>query len=207
MSFRTEDKYIIYDHTQDIMHYLLEKGGKFLFPARKIISIYFDNENLEMFYDSEEGVVPRKKVRVRYYNNQNENSLGLCKLDKKNLKFETKINSAEGKFKIEKNLKNNKLGVLKRCFYDDQYELLKPVLITEYKRNYLSFKNSRATIDSDIKYYNAKNPKIFKRDERKIFEMKSNKLYNLDIDTISIPKTRFSKYCEGCKYIFNLCPT
>ena len=80
MSFRTEDKYIIYDHTQDIMHYLLGKGGKFLFPARKIISIYFDNENLEMFYDSEEGVVPRKKVRVRYYNNQNENSLGLCKL-------------------------------------------------------------------------------------------------------------------------------
>ena len=67
-------------------------------------------------------------------------------------------------------MKNNKLDVLKKCFYDDQYELLKPVLITEYKRYYLSFKNSRATVDSDIKYYNAKNPKIFKEMKEKFLK-------------------------------------
>ena len=34
MSFRTEDKYIIYDHTQDIMHYLLGNGQKFYFSKK-----------------------------------------------------------------------------------------------------------------------------------------------------------------------------
>ena len=67
-----------------------------------------------MFYDSEERLLPERS-RIRYYNNQYENSLGLRKLDKKNLSLKLKY-LCRRKFKIEKNLKNNKLDVLKKCF-------------------------------------------------------------------------------------------
>ena len=51
-------------------------------------SIYFDNRTLDMFSDSEEGNLPRKKIRLRSYP-PNSN--------KKNL--EIKISSIEGRFK------------------------------------------------------------------------------------------------------------
>ena len=37
-----------------------------LYPKRKIYSQYFDTFDYKMFHDSEEGVLPRKKIRVRY---------------------------------------------------------------------------------------------------------------------------------------------
>ena len=42
-----------------------------------------------MFADSEEGVLPRKKVRVRWYNN-----------DLSDLQYEEKTSSIEGRFKL-----------------------------------------------------------------------------------------------------------
>ena len=41
---------------------LLIKGMKPLFEKRNVNSIYFDNSNLDMFSQSEEGVLPRKKL-------------------------------------------------------------------------------------------------------------------------------------------------
>ena len=35
--------------------------------TRTIISYYFDTANMQMFCDSEEGTLPRKKVRYRRY--------------------------------------------------------------------------------------------------------------------------------------------
>ena len=46
----------------------LKKKIKKLFPSRIINSIYFDTVSLNFFHDSEEGISPRKKVRIRYYN-------------------------------------------------------------------------------------------------------------------------------------------
>ena len=69
---------------------LLNKGGKELYPKRKISSLYFDSTQLKMFTDSEEGITPRKKIRVRMYPGDNTN---------KGLNLETKISSAEGRFK------------------------------------------------------------------------------------------------------------
>ena len=50
-------------------NFLLKNKALNLYPSRNINSIYFDNELFQMFYDSEEGVVPRKKIRTRNYNN------------------------------------------------------------------------------------------------------------------------------------------
>ena len=70
MSFRTEKK--IYINTSNIgkfYEFLNKKNFKEIYPERQINSIYFDTTNLDFFHDSEEGISPRKKVRVRYYNN------------------------------------------------------------------------------------------------------------------------------------------
>ena len=46
-----------------------------LHPKRKIKSIYFDTINYDYFIDSEEGQAPRKKVRIRSYDNNKVYSL------------------------------------------------------------------------------------------------------------------------------------
>ena len=70
MSFRIEDKYLINQIDYIKVKKLLQKNNfKETYEKRLITSLYFDNKFLSMFHDSEEGVVPRKKIRFRYYNN------------------------------------------------------------------------------------------------------------------------------------------
>ena len=66
MSFRFEDK-ISVGKSESINFFkdLRKKGFKILYPKRKISSVYFDNTELNMFIDSEEGSIPRKKIRLR----------------------------------------------------------------------------------------------------------------------------------------------
>ena len=65
MSFRTEKK--IYINTSNIgkfYEFLNKKNFKEIYPERQINSIYFDNYKFAMYDDSEQGVVPRKKIRI-----------------------------------------------------------------------------------------------------------------------------------------------
>ena len=92
MSFRSETKFrLSYGDKYLLKSNLLSLGMKQLYPSRLINSQYFDTEKLQMFFDSEEGIVPRKKIRVRWYHEKHEKNL------------ETKISSIEGRFKIKKN--------------------------------------------------------------------------------------------------------
>ena len=63
MSFRKENKFrlSISDFYQ-IKNLLLSQGMTTLFEKRTINSIYYDTLNLDMFYNSEEGVLPRKNL-------------------------------------------------------------------------------------------------------------------------------------------------
>ena len=66
MTFRKEEKIIISDTEISSLKNLIEKKGfKILHPKRKIESIYFENIDLRCFYESEEGILPRKKFRIR----------------------------------------------------------------------------------------------------------------------------------------------
>ena len=67
---RQEIKFLV--NKKFIFDLKLEKKINKLYPSRIINSIYFDTINLDFFHDSEEGISPRKKVRVRYYNNNFE---------------------------------------------------------------------------------------------------------------------------------------
>ena len=56
---------------------LLSNNVKTLFEPRKIESLYFDNLKKQMFYDSIEGLTPRKKIRVRNYPDEKKNKFYL----------------------------------------------------------------------------------------------------------------------------------
>ena len=62
MSFRKERKYKLTIYEFNILKDLLaQKGMKKLHEPRRINSLYYDNEQNEMYHHSEEGVLPRKK--------------------------------------------------------------------------------------------------------------------------------------------------
>ena len=68
MSFRLEEKIKLHISDKIKLKNLITKNfGKELYPKRKISSIYFDNKYLDMYKDSEEGTIPRKKIRIRSY--------------------------------------------------------------------------------------------------------------------------------------------
>ena len=66
MSFRIEEKlYIHSNHIINFKEFLIKHLAKKLFHSRIIKSLYFDNLNSEMYNDSIESLVPRKKIRIR----------------------------------------------------------------------------------------------------------------------------------------------
>ena len=73
MSFRKEKKFrVTINDFNNFKVFLLQKGMKKLYEPRIIHSAYYDTKNLQTFSDSEEGTLPRKKFRVRWYNNSFE---------------------------------------------------------------------------------------------------------------------------------------
>lgn len=190
MSFRTEKKFRLTTSEYFAMKQsLIIKGMKPLFEKRNVNSIYFDNSNLDMFSQSEEGVLPRKKIRVRWYNNYNKFSL------------EKKISSIEGRFKVNNDLHKvkNKGEILKIRLSDPDYGLISPILKVSYKRDYYILNDMRITFDSNIYYKNLLQHNFTFKDVECVIELKSSDI-NID-DYINglfpYPNSRFSKYCRG----------
>ena len=72
MTFRKEKKYqLCKSEMVEVKKKLFSLGMRELFPSRIVNSCYFDTKNLSLHHDSEEGVMPRKKIRVRWYNEEN----------------------------------------------------------------------------------------------------------------------------------------
>ena len=96
MSFRIEEKlYIKSEHLIDFKEFLVKHLAKKIYHQRIIKSLYFDNLNSQMYNDSIEGIVPRKKIRIRRYPNEND----------KNIYLEIKNSSVEGRFKKKEGTK------------------------------------------------------------------------------------------------------
>ena len=65
MSFRIEEKLLINSNqVLEFKDFLFKKFAKEIYPSRKIKSLYFENFNEEMYKDSIEGTVPRKKSTI-----------------------------------------------------------------------------------------------------------------------------------------------
>ena len=193
MSFRKEIKSIIVKNKLNLLKkWISENNGKILFPQRRINSIYFDNAHLSMYHDSIEGCVPRKKIRIRNYNDLPEFNKGVNNL-------ELKISSAEGRFKKKKevndiNLRNFKIN-------DDIYGSCRPIICVSYSRIYYNCYKVRLTIDTDIKYrriFFGQIRDIYFKEPYCVAEIK----YNDNSDNKILNKfpfhfVRFSKYCKA----------
>ena len=196
MSFRIEEKILVNkNQILDFQKFCLKISAKKLYETRIIKSLYLDNNNRDMFTDSVEGVLPRKKIRIRQYP---ENKL-------QEFFFEEKISSVEGRFKKRKKItKNNFTKIKKTGYLDNIYGNCKPLVYVEYKRKYLHLNKVRITHDTDIKYY-LFSKKLIRYDENQIFEIKAN--YKTDIDELQLvypmTRSRFSKYCNAVKKFFN----
>jgi len=193
MSHRIEEKIDI--HKQNFFYlrnWLSENDAKELFPKRTITSIYYDNDNFSMYKDSIEGVLPRKKLRIRFYSNSKD----------QNFYLEKKISSVEGRFKTKEKVNISKDKIIKKI-YDKDYGECNPKVMITYKRSYYFLKNIRVTIDNDINFVSMMLNKNFSR--RKIIlnklavELKSSFNYSTDKMRKDFPFNiiRFSKYCEA----------
>ena len=97
MSFRIEKKYLIQpNQILEVNNWLSKNNFSKLYSGRQIESIYLENYQNDMFLNSEEGCVPRKKIRLRAYP-QNQKKI-------KKFLLEIKTTSVEGRFKSTKKI-------------------------------------------------------------------------------------------------------
>jgi hypothetical protein len=197
MSFRIEEKILInFNQIFSFKKWLSEKNFLKLYPKRRIKSLYFENPNNQIFLDSEEGITPRKKIRIRNYPEYNDQKFF----------FEKKISSPEGRFKEKKILKSLEFENLKKFgYFDDTYKSCHPKFFVEYSREYFDAGICRLTIDTNITYSEFNKSENFRSDPCTAVEIKANKNSSLDLLLSKIPfqRVRFSKYCRGFNFLYN----
>lgn len=137
--FNPKDKY-------KIINNLLRKGFIEIYQERHIKSIYFDTRDLKTYLDSVEGNIPRKKIRIRSYDNFASN-----------LNFEVKEVNEYGRFKY-----SEKILKLPTHLTDSIYRSIYPVVEVEYFRKYFSNNLIRLTLDFDIQYKSVDSKSKFK---------------------------------------------
>ena len=198
MTFRTEKKIRINSSKIfDLSKWIDENDGFQLYPNRVINSIYFDTNNYSMYSDSTEGVLPRKKIRLRNYSDKF--------IFDNNVKKEIKISSVEGRFKTS-SLEKNPLIMMKQGYLDHEYGLCNPVINIVYQRAYYKVKNIRLTLDQKISYkriFNGQISNFTTYDNSNVIELKFNSenLINSVIKNFPFEISRFSKYCRGIEFI------
>ncbi len=199
MPFRTEEKLFIHKNNYIEFKQFLEKlGAKVLYPKRLIHSLYFDNRQNQMFNDSQEGCITRKKIRIRDYPNNEESIFNL----------EVKISSVEGRFKHSKVISDQEYNSLTKVGYIDKYYgKCMPNLEVSYVREYYLYKkNCRITIDRNILYNKYKSSKKIFREKLISCEIKSNSIINKSIILNNFPfiSHRFSKYASAYQKLFSV---
>tara|TARA_B100000989_G_C19477446_1_gene443581 strand:+ start:83 stop:703 length:621 start_codon:yes stop_codon:yes gene_type:complete len=184
-----------------MMNWIKLKGGKIIFPERIICSTYFDNFKRDMFFDTNEGLIPRKKIRIRTYNTRNF----LNSNSKYNL--EIKLTTENKRYKeIRKDIEP--LKFINQGIHDCLYGICLPLIEISYTREYFKIENFRLTIDKDIVYrtpFNGKdnfNNDI--NDDYYVVEIKTD--INQDDDYIrnlfEFPRSKFSKYERGVEALY-----
>ena len=179
-----------------------DKKLRKIYPTRTVNSIYFDTINFNFFHDSEEGTVPRKKVRVRYYD-----------LDYNNISIENKFSKNYYRSKFSKKINFDDLSNSLVNKYSNSVSLIPTVKIS-YIRNYYISELGRITLDSNIKCCRANflirsiiDNKVLKNKILKsklVLELKTNNncTKKKAIQFLGIRDIRVSKYSEAMKQLY-----
>tara|TARA_Y100000816_G_C26105520_1_gene587326 strand:+ start:2875 stop:3465 length:591 start_codon:yes stop_codon:yes gene_type:complete len=188
MSFRKERKFNLTSYDAKLLKSeLLNLGMVELYPKRKINSTYFDTKSYKAFYDSEEGLLPRKKTRIRWYENST------------NYNLEEKFSSIEGRFKTSSEMNQDQyLEYLNKGYLDSFYGLIFSTKTISYYREYYSFNDIRITFDSEIKYYDFLTSETV-NDFSEVMEIKCKyEVYDDYLEKIiPVVTSRFSKYARS----------
>lgn len=134
----------------------------YLYPQRMITSIYYDTKNIKYFNDSEEGIVPRRKVRIRSYDEQISSNLEVK---------ETMVDYRK-KFVFE-NIDNSHINyhLKKNLIYDEN---LTPIIKVVYLRKYYMCTFGRVTYDHNLRYFDLSSRKFSPIvSNKKILELKN----------------------------------
>jgi hypothetical protein len=190
VSFRIEEKIVLtpFEMTQ-LQAELLGRGMTVLHPSRQIHSDYFETSCFRIFNDSEEGVLPRKKFRLRHYPKSPEMGISL----------ETKISAIEGRFKTVRKVEAEEVTSLKRFgIFDGLYGEVMPKLTVNYLRSYFTLNGVRVTFDSHI-HYAMINGTEEARDEWAVCELKAPAGTSTDYlhGIVEAQRRRFSKFSNG----------
>lgn len=189
MSFRKERKYRLTASDAKVLRStLLRKGMTLLHPNRRITSQYFDTIGSRAFEESEEGVLPRFKIRIRWYND-----------DQSGLTFERKVSSVEGRYKTTQPITLVEFENLKRQgILDRDYGPVIPSTVISYSRSYFDYKSMRITFDSDIQYSYNRSVRRY-RDLEEVVEIKAQIDVSDDYleSILPVPTSRFSKYSRA----------
>lgn len=199
MNFRQEKKIdIVYPSLGKLFSYLSNNGFKKSYRDRKVNSYYFDTINLSMHKQSEEGTIPRKKIRIRWYD----------EISKSKFFLEKKISLSDKRFKSSSEIKLSDFkNFKKKGIFDNQHGLCYPKILVSYNRSYFQNSLFRVTVDTDILYkkFNLISDNRVIIDKKPVMEIK----YNSDVSQSCYEKIfffkeiRFSKYSRGINYLIN----
>lgn len=120
-------------------------------------SLYFDDYRNRCFYENENGNDPREKFRIRIYNQSTERISLECKRKERGKTWKTSCSlSAEQAVVLMQGqaftLRSEHPALLKKLLLQMQMQQLKPVVIVEYERIPLVYRdgNVRVTFDTNI---------------------------------------------------------
>jgi hypothetical protein len=195
MTFRIEEKIpLSYFEAETFIENLKPQGCSELYPMRRISSDYLDNDKYDLYRDSEEGLLPRKKIRIRHYPDNLSSKFTL----------ETKISSTEGRYKASEFLPTEKSKLIKlEGYFDRNYGPLKVKVNVSYEREYFLYQGIRITRDTNIKYQDISHSSNRHFDNSSVIEIKAREDTPLDFLLYVIPENRrrFSKYCNAIRYL------
>ena len=183
---RIENKFVLDENYKyKIINKILNSGYIEIYEQRNIESVYYDNLKLQSFYDSNEGSIPRKKIRIRSYDGF-----------KTDFNYEIKELTTNGRFKSVKKV----VSLPEKCI-DDLYKVMYPQVIVRYKRRYFTNNFIRLTLDWEINYQQFNSDKINKS-QNLVLESKlsDGTKYNEEINNLKVfglNNVSFSKYVEA----------
>ena len=184
-----------FNDSQEFLDNLRLEGIEQLYPRRIINSKYFDTIGFSMYRDSEEGLLPRKKIRIRNY-----------PLSSKNIhSLEIKVSSIEGRYKTTEKISKQELkSIYKNGYYDSVYGPIEKKVSVEYSREYYLFKGIRITRDTEISYLDLCNQSNAFTEKDVVIEIKAPENTPADFLLRIIPsrRRRFSKYCNAIQNLY-----
>lgn len=204
MQPRIEQKFIFSPaNYRLLLEWLKINDFRQIYPDRLVTSIYFDNYSMQSYYDTVEGIVPRRKIRVRGYGTDNLFTPGTV------LTFEKKQSSENSRTKqIEKITHELLVDMTSFGTVDSLYGLCRPVCSISYNREYYGLDDFRLTIDRGFTCSLFSGNEVKSCYEEYVFELKTSSDQNLLklANTLCFPLTRFSKYEKAINTLSNLNP-